>query len=65
MADIEYLSVTQYARRMNVNHNTVYKAVQKGTLPHVKLGGLIRIPWPPETTKLRPANEEVSHVSEN
>ena len=40
----DYLRVDEYRRIMRVGRGAVYAAIKNKTLPHVKVGRLIRIP---------------------
>ncbi len=42
--EIACLTVRQVAERLNVNHKTVRKLIQRGQLAAVKIGGAVRIP---------------------
>jgi excisionase family DNA binding protein len=38
------LTVEEAARVLGVAKNTLYEAIQRGEVPHVRLGRLIRVP---------------------
>lgn len=44
MSEAQFLSVEEYAERLNVSPYTVYREIKKGTIPHVRVGKAIRIP---------------------
>lgn len=44
MNRVAYLSVTEFARRARVSPPAVYRAVQRGEIPTLKIGKSIRIP---------------------
>lgn len=40
----EYVGVQEIAQRFGVSKMTVYRLIEKRTLPHLKIGGLLRVP---------------------
>ena len=44
VGEAPYLGVREYARLFSVSTATVYRAVARGELPHVRVSSVIRIP---------------------
>jgi excisionase family DNA binding protein len=44
VGDARYLGVREYARLLGVSTATVYKAVRRGEIAHVRVSSVIRIP---------------------
>jgi excisionase family DNA binding protein len=42
-SDAQFLTVADLAHRMGVSTATIYKLVHAGELPHVRVGGMIRL----------------------
>jgi len=44
VSEAQFLTVEQYAAAMNLGIATVYRALKRGEIEHVKVGHSIRIP---------------------
>lgn len=42
----EMLVIEEAAKRLNVKRSQLYRQIELGRFPHVRVGRYIRIPWP-------------------